>query len=100
MKRECQPDETINSMIKKEQPKPRRSKNRVKVSFEIYFKKFVDKESKFVAFILSFPFQFFVSSAYSSQRVVHYLSYYVLLCHITFGTLLSFNKKCPWRGPN
>ena len=33
--RECQPDETINSMIKRAQPKPRRSRDRVKVSLLI-----------------------------------------------------------------
>ena len=53
MKRVRQPDETINSMMKREQPKPRRSKDRVKVSF----------------FILSCRFHFFSSSAFVSIKL-------------------------------
>ena len=53
MKRVRQPDETINSMMKREQPKPRRSKDRVKVSF----------------FILSCRFHFFSSSAFVSIKI-------------------------------
>ena len=37
MKRDCQPDETISSMIKRDQPGQQRSKGRVKVSLLIYF---------------------------------------------------------------
>ena len=35
--RECLPDETINSMIKRDQTKPRRSKDRVKIDFILSF---------------------------------------------------------------
>ena len=50
MKRECQPVETINSMIERDQPKPQRSNDRAKVSLVSLFCRF--------QFLCPFSFRF------------------------------------------
>ena len=93
VKRECQPDEIVNSMIKREQLKPRRSKDRVKVSLVILF---------------CLPFSLSVQLSFPSMSVVAVKSTQGHMCYITiFSTafcyvmpatlLLSFNTKRPWR---
>ena len=51
-KRKCQPDETMISMVKRDQPKLRRSKDKVKVSLLILF---------FIITLFFYPSIFFVS---------------------------------------
>ena len=74
MKSECQQDETINSAIKRDQPKPRRSKDRVKVSLLILFCHVQ------LSFFNAGSWQ---SSALRTIGVVHYYIFNYVFCYVT-----------------
>ena len=86
MKRECQPDENINNIIKRDQPKPRLSKDRMKVSLTLF--------SRF-HFLRQFNFRFNVGSCSQKRTkkggtLLYFLLYNVMSRQCFVLSLLYF----------